>query len=817
VRYFRRLVRRITDDAGGTGTFDRSTMAFRATPWVERESGSGHALYTGRDGSVWLYAVVRNSPLYYEDDAAILDAGRRVENVLHEVGKTSLSRAFGMRSTASYRDIHVLSVRWEGIPEVPPGTPTPALESYLSDVLEGLNVPQQATFLGIKLRDLDAMAAARSRSMLDMTVELVASLLGDKPTDFDAFEPDRRHLQAILRRHDCRAPTTAERRRLEAWFNDGRHAEPEIIRLPDKLVVNSRDELEFVALERFTAPLFAAPHAMWLADAFNLDHGPQVVSLRAQLQTGEDTNRDLRRSVRLQSKDREEDRANNPHDEDSEESERLDFTKAIRQEYAQGRDVPSLYGCSIIFGRRTPPRHASETFVEYLSSAYGVETKPLEHRQMLALDEVQPTSRVRCSPWPQRLNLGMLAYSGIASFTDLGDPEGAFVGQGLPDRTPVYFDPMAASRQDRPPVTYICGRPGSGKTMLLQLLCLQSVLMGHRVIVVNPKGFDSLQPFVDLVNRDTDWSAERVSLASLASEEGGGAFDPFRYARPDTAASIAANFVTTVIDLDQRQRTALRFGLNRGAVGGARCVGEALRCVDEPVVVDLVEKMWESTPLFQLAVGMRPRPRFDEHELSSALTLIEFDVDLNLPSQVKEVYSDAERISLAAIRCVTTASVGILSLSDGGVMATDEAHTVLGHADTVQLNSKMMREGRSLNVGLIYASQLPSDVLSKGMETYISRVFAMALEDDVEAAAAIKLVGFEVTDERIRMLRDAGPRRRTADFPGRAAVSLHRDLGGRRSAVLHDPIPDRVFRAFSTNVDDRRARSAEPQTPVPVA
>jgi DNA helicase HerA-like ATPase len=225
--------------------------------------------------------------------------------------------------------------------------------------------------------------------------------------------------------------------------------------------------------------------------------------------------------------------------------------------------------------------------------------------------------------------------------------------------------------------------------------------------------------------------------------------------------------------------------------------------------------MWESTPLFQLAVGMQPRPRFDEHELSSALTLIEFDVDLNLPSQVKEVYSDAERISLAAIRCVTTASVGILSLSDGGVMATDEAHTVLGHADTVQLNSKMMREGRSLNVGLIYASQLPSDVLSKGMETYISRVFAMALEDDAEAAAAIKLVGFEVTDERIRMLRDAGPRRRTADFPGRAAVSLHRDLGGRRSAVLHDPIPDRVFRAFSTNVDDRRARSAEPKAPVP--
>jgi hypothetical protein len=816
VKYVRKLVERLADDGGGTGTVERGTMAFRATPWIERETGSGHALYTGRDGSVWIYGVIRNHPLYYEDDGAILDVGRRVENLLLEIGKTSLSRSFGLKSTASYRDIHVLSVRWEGAPDIPAGTPTRSQASYLADVLDGLHLPQQVTFLGVRLRDIDAVAAARSRSMVDMTIELVAALVRDTPTDHEAYEPDRRHIASVLRRHDCRAPTRTERNRLEAWFNDGRHAEPEMIRLPDKLVVNSRDEVEFVALERFTAPVFAAPGSMWLADAFNLDHGPDIVSLRAQMQTGEDTARDLRRSLRAQSKNHEDDLANNPHDDDDEEADRLEFTRAIRREYPQGRDVPSLLGCSIIFGRRTPPRHATETFVEFLASAYGIETRPLEHRQMLALDEVQPTSRIRCSPWPQRLNLGMVAYSGIASFTELGDAEGAYVGRGLPDGTPVYFDPMAASRQDRPPTTYLCGRPGSGKTMLLQLLCLQSVLMGHRVIVVNPKGFDSLQPFVDLVNTDTDFTAERVSLATLASEEGGGAFDPFRYARPGTAASIAANFVTTVVDLDQRQRTALRVGLHRGAVGGAACVGEALRCVDDPAVVDLVEQMWDSTPLFQLAVGMRPRPRFDAHDLTGALTLIEFDVDLNLPSQVKEVYTDAERIGLAAIRCVTTASVGILSLSDGGVMATDEAHTVLGHADTVQLNNKMMREGRSLNVGLVYASQLPSDVLSKGMETYISRVFAMALEDDVEAAAAIRLVGFDVTEERIRMLREAGPRRRTAADPGRAAVSLHRDLGGRRSAVLHDPIPDRVFQAFSTNVDDRRARRTGPR-PVPIA
>ena len=159
----RKLAARLTDDRGGTGTVDRHTMAFRATPWIERETGGGHVLYTGRDGSLWIYSVIRNHPLYYEDDGTILDVGRRVENVLLEIGRTSLSRSFGIRSTASYRDIHVLSARWEGTPEVPPGTPTPAQAAYLTDVLEDLHLPRQVTFLGVKLRDIDAVAAARAR------------------------------------------------------------------------------------------------------------------------------------------------------------------------------------------------------------------------------------------------------------------------------------------------------------------------------------------------------------------------------------------------------------------------------------------------------------------------------------------------------------------------------------------------------------------------------------------------------------------------------------------------------------------------------
>jgi hypothetical protein len=804
----RNLLALVSDDVG-TGSVDRETMAFRATPWIEREDES-FPLYTGRDRSVWLYGVVRNFPLHFEDDRAILDSGAVVERVLDRIGETSLSRIGRLSSTAAYRDIHVISIRWEGPAEMPAGTPTPAQAAFLEDALDGLKTPSRATFIGVRLQNLDAAAAARSRSMVDMGKDLLAMLIQDRTTDYPALESDRAYLAGILRHNECRPPTAPERRQLEAWFNDGRHAEPELIRLNDRLVVDSRHELEFVALERFQERMYQPPGAMWIADVLNHPAGPDVVSLRAELKSGGDTKKDLGRAVHRKMAQIQEDREGGARV-DRDQEELAGFTEAVADEFSSGR-APSLTGCSILFGRKLAGRGVGESFVEYLENAYGIVAKPLHHRQMLALDEVQPCSRVRCSPYPQDLNAAMIAYSGLNSFTTLGDEHGAYIGLGLPDGTPVYHNPMEPARQDKPPVTYICGRPGSGKTMLMQMLALQTVLMGQRVIFMNPKGYDTLMPLVDMVNQETDHNAERLSLAELSSEQGGGAFDPFRYVlNPKTAATVAANYITTVIDLDQSERTALRAGLNRGAVAGARCVGEALEFVDDRAVVDLTMDMWSSTPLFQLAIGTRAKPRFDDADLAGGLVLIEFDVDIDLPARHKEVYSDAERIALAAVRCVTAASVGILSLSKGGLFAMDEAHTILNNPDTLHQLLKIMREGRSLFLELLMASQQASDLLRNNASNFISRVFAMASDDDDEARAVIELMGLEPTDERVAMLRRAGPVRRTADHPGRPAASLHKDLWGRRSAMLH-PVPDRLFKAFSTNVEERREREAAGET-----
>jgi hypothetical protein len=142
----------------------------------------------------------------------------------------------------------------------------------------------------------------------------------------------------------------------------------------------------------------------------------------------------------------------------------------------------------------------------------------------------------------------------------------------------------------------------------------------------------------------------------------------------------------------------------------------------------------------------------------------------------------------------------ILVGSGGGVMVVDEAWTFLSSSEGLAALQQIGREGRSLNLLPIFATQRVDDLLRDGvdMEGYMSRVMVMKLTDDREARAALKLCGLEQTPDRIAWLRNAGPRN------GRPAMGLHRDLQKRHSAVLVGPVPPAAHQAFTTNPSERR-------------
>jgi hypothetical protein len=406
----------------------------------------------------------------------------------------------------------------------------------------------------------------------------------------------------------------------------------------------------------------------------------------------------------------------------------------------------------------------------------------------------------------------MVAHAGLAGFSNLGDRGGLYVGVALPDYTPVFLEPSAAARENKAPGMLVAGDPGSGKTFLCQTLALQAVMAGTTTIFINPKGFDSLASFAKIVNGNV------VKMSALEDEPG--AFDPFRYAPAPVAAEIATNHILSVLGNDggftQAQQLELGSALKRAAQTGAKCVADAFPLIDDQSIVTQIVQQVEGSSLFALGVGMRPLPPLGG---MGGLTLVEFDrkLDLPEPSKAASAHTRPERLALAAIRLVTRASLEILMSSGGGMLVVDEAWTFLGHAEGLAAMQQIGREGRSLNVLPVFATQRIADVISRDMETYISRVFCMKLSEQREAAAALKLCGLDPTAQRISWLRDCGPRRGEEGYPDRPAMSLHRDLKDRHSAVMVGPVPEDIRIAISTNLDDRRERESVAETAEPGA
>jgi hypothetical protein len=336
-------------------------------------------------------------------------------------------------------------------------------------------------------------------------------------------------------------------------------------------------------------------------------------------------------------------------------------------------------------------------------------------------------------------------------------------------------------------------------TYLCQLIAYQAALSGLPVIFINPKGYDTLSPLAELAG------GRVVSMSRLESATG--AFDPCRYVatdRPELSAEIATNHILSVLTgFTEQEELQLSYGLLQGMRAGAQCVRDALAYVENSETVRRVLQQAQTSPTFALGLGVQAQPRID---VDRSLTLIEFDRKLDLPESGKDPasYSRAERISLAAIRLVTRASLEILANFGGGVLVLDEAWTFLSSQAGLSALQQLGREGRSLNILPIFATQRIADLIGHDMESYMSRVMVMSLRDPAEARAALQLCGLEATAGRLDWLKSCGPRQQSEDTPDGWAMGLHRDLDNRHAAVLIGPTPNWVDRAITTNPEERK-------------
>ena len=769
----------------------KNTDALWTTPWVMRDED---CVYTGNDRSVWLYRALPLSPIEWEDPRTQIGIGQRLATLLTEIGSTSNPSASGLRQLSSNREIHILSVSWdeEAIPAE--GTP-PALASYLRETLGGYAAPKRALIIGVRLR---ANTPSKSETLLEQAKRAATKILLEDVTDRSAYAQDRELISGMMARFGGRKLSRSEQSQLESWYNQGRGPDVTIVERNTSLEVSDIDSFELSAVMAFGNPIMYAPNARWILDSLSHFDAPKVVSVRAELEPSVVTRARARKAQRRVDSQMKEEASTG-------DLERIEYSTTYQQAQEFERFLvevgePILTNCSILLARSL--RATNETYIDFLRNNYAIEVKPLEHRQLRALDECLPASSRRVNPFVQDVSISMLAYAGLNGFSDLGDGQGAYIGLADPDMTPVYLDLAGAPSRNLPPAMLVAGDPGSGKTFLCQSIALQATLAGAPTIFINPKGFDSLAPLAELVN------GQVVKMSALASKPG--AFDPFRYAPPAIAAEIATTHILSVLGnrdgFTQPQALQLGAALREGASAGARCVGDCLKLVNDSDLVTQIVQQVQGSALFALGVALEPWPDFPA---TGGLTLVEFDRKLDLPDPSKDstVYTRAENISLAAVRLVARASLEILMRAGGGVLIVDEAWTFLGFPEGLAAMQSLGREGRSLNILPVFATQRIADIVSRDMEGYLSRVFCLKLSDPREARAALELCKLEPSEQRINWLASCGPVPATDSSPARPPRALHRDLDNRHSAVILGPTPDWVYEALTTNPAERKARA----------
>ena len=805
-------------NGGRAGTQNERTGTVWTTPWQCRDEDG---LYGGWNKEAWLYWEVPVNPLLWEDPATRLDRAQVLEGILAELGDLETDHSATIPLLSAAREVHVLSVSWEEPGKPAPGVPDDLAE-FQAACLDFL-IPQKAVVLGVKLRADNAVLTARYKGvkgLLEQVKETSTKALGEGGFDREAFANDRERVEKILKRAGAKPPREQVLAQIESWYNLGRGSDALIQVADDALYIDNFDVIEIAAVNSFKQKVFEAPDAQWILDAVTHASGPKVVSIRAELQTPATARNRARRAQRRIRAQIEEEQATG-------DLERMEDTDAWEQAQETERFITLgqeclLSSCSILMARRVSS-DTEETYADELRQVYGIEMRPLLLRQLEALEETLPCATKRVNPFLQDLSISMVAHSGILGWSSLGDRTGLFTGLADPDYTPVWLDVAAAPASNKPPAMGIFGDPGSGKTYLMQLMATQAALAGQQVVFINPKGFSTLSPFAELVGGSV------VKMSELEDERSG-YFDPFRFAEPEMAAEIATNFILQVLGntgvagmgFTAEQELHLGSGLKRGARAGAQSVLQALEHVEDDSVKRMVHEQLESSALFGIGIAKHTGER---HQARQGLTLIEFDRKLDFPEKGKPptTWTRSERISLAAIRIVTRASMEILVGSGGGMLMVDEAWTYLSSSEGLASLQQIGREGRSLNLLPVFATQRVDDLVREGvdMESYLSRVMVMKLNDPREATAAFTLCGLEPTDARINWLRSAGPRPEQDGQPGRPSMGVLRDLNGRHAPVYVGPVPPRAHQAFTTNpaeraiIENANARRADNATPQP--
>jgi hypothetical protein len=462
--------------------------------------------------------------------------------------------------------------------------------------------------------------------------------------------------------------------------------------------------------------------------------------------------------------------------------------------HLQASSRPPLLRSTLAVAVGAAAQDELEERVEMCRRAYGEIHlhRPLGDQLKLFLQHL-PGQRTRVAGYDDTLTTEQVAAMMPTASHVAGSAKGFYLGYTLTgSRQPLRFCLREGSDTDRNATILSVGALGSGKTTLAQKLKYEAFLLGARVIDCDPKGdhrfhlLDDVAPHTECVPLRPDRTLR-------------GMLDPLRVAPEHLRQDAAVSFLRDL--LPARAEPAWET-----AVVGA--VDRVLRSAREPTCLEVVRALRDGDEIdAQVAKTLAVYAR-------SGLTQLGFaDPALKLPpvggSQVtylpirdlpgpepgtpRSEYSQAERVGQQIVRLIAMFAMHLMRAERDRLklFSFDEGWRLLGDPTGRALLASLQRMGRSELAVPIISTQLVTDALigeRESLENLLGATFVFGMRSEAEASRALKLLGLDSEDRRMR--------RSLLELE--AGRCLFRDHRGRVEAIQVD-VTRLLLRALSTS------------------
>lgn len=409
--------------------------------------------------------------------------------------------------------------------------------------------------------------------------------------------------------------------------------------------------------------------------------------------------------------------------------------------------------------------------------------------------EFIPASEVLVNDYIQYVTSDFIASLGFGATSKLGEDSGIYIGENLDSGQPVYIKPSLAAQgvkgsiTNSPSIAFL-GATGNGKSMLENLISYYSVLLGAKILAIDPKS--ERGNWKD----DLIYIKDEINIINLTNDiENRGLLDPYNLFDRKTAEFIAIEvlgYLTGITIQDSERFPILKKYISK------------VTNEDNPYMMKIVNYLKESDDSIAKKIGEHINSFIDigfspllfgdgesenKIDVSSAINVIQIE-DLKLPDKETEIkdYSSIEILSISMLMILSYYAVNFIE-NDRGVFKVsllDEAWVLDRVQQGKTLMNKLIRVGRSKNSGAFIATQSALD-LGDDAKNNIGMKFVFRSSKIEEIKADLELLGLEVNKENVDKIKGL-----------EVGECLLQDIYGHIGHVKIELLFEDLFKAFDT-------------------